>query len=197
MKGREGLSSDPPWALWWALQVECIEDSLLNERGLCHWQTWVKRWMRNIPNRDWFGWQKRWTLGHCQSNHWSRVLKSGVWCQYSEPWIVTDFFSYMPQQEPRYPPPQQIQKTWSSRCGLLQEIWFLLEHSCERGWKIFDSKSIWDHVDHSTHEVVNRSPRRVENWKNGGRFAHVGMYVYIYIGVISGPPNIVWMGDER
>jgi len=57
-EGKEGLSSDLPWALWWGLQIEGLEVSLLKGRVLWPCQMSILRRMRSVPNRDCLGERK-------------------------------------------------------------------------------------------------------------------------------------------
>jgi len=114
---------------------------------------WVPSWVRgdsvpdNRGSRDgWVIFQRETGLGDRNLALWaivSQVICQGCSDQCLDDNSVTQgesqtSFPKSHGHESRCPPPQQIQKTWSSRCGLLQEIWLLLEPSRERAWKCFD-----------------------------------------------------------
>lgn len=81
-----------------------------------------------------------------------------------------------PSHESGYPTPKQIHKTWSSRCGLLQESLYFLEPSGESGWKYF---FLWfkfvRQVDPSTHEFQSGLLRMAAKAKTVGMTARVGI----------------------
>ena len=97
--------------------------------------------IRYLLNIDWFWVTENCTLANCQPEIYQGCSD---WCSEAKSLRHEELeysFPKCPKHESRSPPPQQIQKAWSSRCGLLQEIWFLLEPSHECGWKVLISES--------------------------------------------------------
>ena len=89
-------------------------------------------------------------------------------------------FPKSPKHESGCPHPQAIHKTWSSRCDLLQESWFLLEPSCEYGWKCFYLRDQFGkQEDCKSHEVVTWSWWRDESGKSQERMTRVGMSLFL------------------